>query len=326
MKFAFVGKGGSGKSTISALFVKYLEKSNRNTLVVDADINMNLAGLLDVLIEPGKFLSHPDVARALRSYFRGTNRRIKDVSQYLPTTPAGTGSNLVKSVEDPELARLGSTVSKDPLIRLLTVGTYDAKGIGETCYHSHLFVAENLLSHTLSDSEFHVVCDMVAGTDAFAYSMHLQFDGIFLIAEPSPESVEVCKLYLDLAKESGVADLVHVVGNKIQDQEDLEYVVKAIGKELLQWFPALPALKKARQQGRPIDCLMIDQAMDERLSSIEAAGLNPRLSNQERVRLLEKLHLKLNGKQWVQSGYGDVSGQIDPYFQFPALQGTGTRG
>ncbi|HMO24533.1 MAG TPA: ATP-binding protein, partial [Candidatus Melainabacteria bacterium] len=203
---------------------------------------------------------------------------------------------------------------------------YDSKGIGETCYHSHLFVAENLLSHTLSESEFHVVCDMVAGTDAFAYSMHLQFDGIFLIAEPSPESVEVCKLYLDLAKESGVADLVHVVGNKIQDQEDLEYVVKAIGKAPLQWFPALPALKKARQQGRPIDCLMIDQVMEERLSTIEAAGLNPRLSNQDRVRLLEKLHLKLNRKQWVQSGYGDVSGQIDPYFEFPSLQGLGSRG
>ncbi|MBI1271681.1 ATP-binding protein [bacterium] len=320
MKFAFVGKGGSGKSTITALFVKYLEKRVKDALVIDADINMNLSGLLSTRTEEKKFLSNPEVSRSLRTYLRGTNNRIKDVSQFLPTTPPGTGSNLITSVADNQLMKFCSPISKNPEINLLTVGTYDSKGIGETCYHSHLFVAENLLSHTVSDTSYHVVCDMVAGTDAFAYSMHLQFDGIFLIAEPTPESVEVCLLYLDLAEKSGVADLVHLVGNKIEDEEDLQYIIESVDKKPIDWLPALPNLKKARQQVRPIDSLLNEGRIEECMSVIESTGLRPRLKNQERIKLLEKLHIKLNEKPWVQSGYGNVCEQIDPQFVFPTRQ------
>jgi CO dehydrogenase maturation factor len=47
MKIAVVGKGGSGKSTLSWLIIHYLHEQNQNVLAIDADHNMDLMTLLD---------------------------------------------------------------------------------------------------------------------------------------------------------------------------------------------------------------------------------------------------------------------------------------
>ena len=43
MKIALVGKGGSGKTTLTALLVQRLVATGSPVLAVDADINQNLA-------------------------------------------------------------------------------------------------------------------------------------------------------------------------------------------------------------------------------------------------------------------------------------------
>lgn len=50
MKIAFAGKGGSGKTTPSALFARYLAAAGATVVAVDADINQHLGvalGLAD---------------------------------------------------------------------------------------------------------------------------------------------------------------------------------------------------------------------------------------------------------------------------------------
>ena len=46
MKIAFAGKGGSGKTTLSALFTRYLAGQGRPVVAIDADINQHLAEAL----------------------------------------------------------------------------------------------------------------------------------------------------------------------------------------------------------------------------------------------------------------------------------------
>lgn len=308
MKIAFAGKGGSGKSTLTALFIRHLQRQGRNVMAIDADLNMNLAGLLGVAFPRDRVLASPPVTAAVRTHLKGTNSRIPDVSKFLPTTPPGTGSNLIRRHDDPALDFC--SIPAGPGTRLLTVGTYDGEGIGQTCYHSHLFVAENLLSHTAA-ADFDVVCDMVAGTDAFAYSLHLQFDAIVLIAEPTPESAEVCALYMDLAKESGIDGLVHIVANKIADEDDLAFIGERTGAKPLGTLPLLPALKKARQRGLPVEADMAPAAL---MDAIEKSARNPAISESARLAKLLKLHETLNKKEWVKLAYGDVAGQIDEDF------------
>lgn len=318
MKIAFVGKGGSGKSTMSSLFVRYLQRqAKRRVLAIDADLNMNLSGLLGVEVSHRKLLARPDVAASIRMHLKGTNPRLTDIERFLPTTPPGTGSNLISDADDPAVAPYAVPIASQPAINLLTVGSYDTDGIGQTCYHSHLFVAENLLSHTVTNSHFAVVCDMVAGTDSFAYSLHLQFDAIILIAEPTPESVEVCRLFLGLARDSGVDSLVAVVANKVVDDEDLLYIRQALGQEPLAVVPLLSSLKKARQNGKPVDVELVENHLQQAMKAVERKGEMPAITAAERMEMLRKLHLKLNSKQWVQHGYGDVADQIDPDFLHP---------
>lgn len=318
MKIAFVGKGGSGKSTMSSLFVRYLQRqAKRSVLAIDADLNMNLSGLLGVEVSETRLLARPDVAASIRAHLKGTNPRVSDVTKFLPTTPPGRGSNLISNAVDPAIASYAVPIASNPAINLLTVGSYDTDGIGQTCYHSHLFVAENLLSHTVTNSQFAVVCDMVAGTDSFAYSLHLQFDAIILIAEPTPESVEVCRLFLGLARDSGVDSLVAVVANKVVDDDDLNYIRQALGREPLAVVPLLPSLKKARQSGQPVSVDLLEDHLRRAMEAVERKGETPVINVAERMEMLRKLHLKLNTKQWVQQGYGDVAEQIDPDFLHP---------
>ena len=42
MKIAFVGKGGSGKTTLSSLFVRHLASAGAPVVAIDADINQHL--------------------------------------------------------------------------------------------------------------------------------------------------------------------------------------------------------------------------------------------------------------------------------------------
>jgi CO dehydrogenase maturation factor len=318
MKIAFVGKGGSGKSTMSSLFVRYLQRqAKRSVLAIDADLNMNLSGLLGVKAAEEKLLARPEVAEAIRTHLKGNNSRIASVAQFLPTTPPGSGSNLISDANDAGITSYAVAIAAEPVINLLTVGSYDTDGIGQTCYHSHLFVAENLLSHTVTNSKFAVVCDMVAGTDSFAYSLHLQFDAIILIAEPTPESVEVCRLFLGLARDSGVDSLVAVVANKVVDDDDLKYIRNTLGQEPLAVVPLLPSLKKARQSGQPVRVELLEEHLRQAMKAVERKGETPAITAAERIAMLRKLHLKLNAKQWVQQGYGDVADQIDLDFAHP---------
>ncbi|MBO0849661.1 MAG: AAA family ATPase, partial [Pseudonocardia sp.] len=46
MRIAFVGKGGSGKTTLAALFTRYLAELGLSVLAIDADINQHLGQAL----------------------------------------------------------------------------------------------------------------------------------------------------------------------------------------------------------------------------------------------------------------------------------------
>ena len=48
MRVSFLGKGGSGKTTLSTSFIKFLENKDEKVLAIDADINVHLGQSLNM--------------------------------------------------------------------------------------------------------------------------------------------------------------------------------------------------------------------------------------------------------------------------------------
>jgi CO dehydrogenase maturation factor len=92
MKIAFAGKGGSGKTTLSSLFVRYLAARGLPVVAVDADIYQHLAEALGAE-EPRPLAAH---LPQIKEYLRGTNPRISSAAAMVKTTPPGRGSRLLR--------------------------------------------------------------------------------------------------------------------------------------------------------------------------------------------------------------------------------------
>jgi CO dehydrogenase maturation factor len=315
MKIAFVGKGGSGKSTLAALFVRQLLKNKVSVLAVDADINIHLADLLGLECNDTKPFSDPKTTEFIRTYLRGENLRLESTASFVKTTPPAGGSNLFTI--DP----------RNPVIRDCTlgfapgafygfVGTYTTDDIGATCYHGHLAVLENLLSHSnLSQDEWMVV-DMVAGIDAFANTLHAQFDAIVLVMEPTPEGILVYKQYSNLAKEAGVLDRLVVVVNKVEGVDDLKYVESQIGNVFFGQVSRNLQIKKDRQYGKSISLDSLGSDDELFFNALFDHTKNFYKLPNEQLKKLIDLHLKFCQVDWVRASYGDLSGQVDLDFRF----------
>lgn len=312
MKVAFVGKGGSGKSTIASLFIRLLDSDNKTILAIDGDINIHLAELLGANINNVKALSLPNNSNDIRKYLRGSNKRIVSSEHFVKTTPPGNGSNFLEIKPDNFLVK-NYAEHIDNNLFFMHVGTYEPEGIGVSCYHTNLTILENILSHSKDGSDW-LVCDMVAGTDAFSGSLHAQFDLIALIVEPTPEGIKVFEQYQELAKAAGVLDYVIVIGNKVEDQADIEYLQKAIGDKLFGTLPAQKNLRRARQEGKTPDLNDIDGlvVLENLMNYAEAHKRSPETG----LSLLHNLHRKHAREQYIVDALGDVTNQIDPDFSY----------
>jgi CO dehydrogenase maturation factor len=218
VKIAFVGKGGSGKTTLASLFALRAAATGAPVLALDADINQNLATALGVPTETAAGL--PTLSGhvgLLKEWLRGDNPRLPDAGSMIKTTPPGRGSRLLRVVEDNPVydAAVREVV---PGVRLGLAGAFDDADLGVACFHAKTGAVELLLGHLLDGPDEYVVVDMTAGADAFASGLFTRFDLTVLVCEPTERAVGVVRQYAGYARDFGVR--LGVVGNKIADPDD----------------------------------------------------------------------------------------------------------
>lgn len=188
MKIAFVGKGGSGKTTLSSLFIRHLAAAGAPVVAIDADINQHLGPALGLGEEEVAAL--PAMGGQLpliKEYLRGSNPRIASAATMIKTTPPGEGSRLVRVREpNPVYDACARPVELDGgAVRLMVTGTFTDADLGVACYHSKTGAVELFLNHLVDGPDEYVVVDMTAGSDSFASGMFTRFDMTFLVAEPT---------------------------------------------------------------------------------------------------------------------------------------------
>ncbi|MFG2371161.1 ATP-binding protein [Streptomyces sp. NPDC048504] len=309
MRVAFVGKGGSGKTTLSALFSRHLARSGAPVVAVDGDINQHLAYALG-LDEDEFFTAPPLSARTgeIKDYLRGTNPRISSRAAMVKTTPPGRGSRLLRLLGDDEIH--AHHVQDVGGVALMVTGAFDESDLGVSCYHSKLGAVELYLNHLVDGTGEYVVVDMTAGADAFASGLFTRFDMTFLVVEPTRKSVSVYRQYRDHAAEFGVP--VGVVGNKVTGEDDLAFLREHVGADLVAHCEQ-SSFVRAQEQGREPGALEPHNARTLELLR-EAVDARPKDWGAFQRHAAE-FHLR-NATAWANEATGqDLAAQVDPEFQ-----------
>lgn len=315
VKIAFVGKGGSGKTTLASLFLRHLGAAKLPTLAVDADINQHLSGALGAS-EP-ESLALPTLGEHLpliKDYLRGDNPRILGTGDMVKTTPPGRGSRVLRVAEDNPV--YAACVREIDGVRLAVTGPFGEDDLGVACYHSKVGAVELMLNHMADGPGEYVVVDMTAGADSFASGLFTRFDVTFLVCEPTVRSIGVYRQYLGYAKDFGVR--VAVVGNKISDDDDLAFLRDEVGSDLLTWITRSRHVRAAeRGEVRPIGMLEPENREALRVMQALVDG-----TTKDWVRYQQQavqFHLR-NARAWANERTGrDLAEQIDPEFTLGAV-------
>ncbi|WP_030183973.1 ATP-binding protein [Streptomyces violaceorubidus] len=316
MKIAFVGKGGSGKTTLSSLFVRHLAATGAPVVAIDADINQHLGAALG--LDDAEAAGLPAMGEHLpliKDHLRGTNPRIASAEKMIKTTPPGEGSRLLRVREDnPVYDACARPVELDgETVRLMVTGPFTDADLGVACYHSKTGAVELCLNHLVDGRDEYVVVDMTAGSDSFASGMFTRFDITFLVAEPTRKGVSVYRQYKEYARDFGVT--LKVVGNKVQGQDDLEFLRDQVGDDLLvtvghsDWV-------RAMEKGRPPRFELLEEVNGRALRALHTAAdaTYERRDWARYTRQMVHFHLK-NAASWGNERTGeDLAAQVDPGF------------
>ena len=174
---AVAGKGGSGKTSIAGLIIRYLKKGSLEPiLAVDADPNSNLAESLG-------FEVRQTVGRILDN-FQGEKINI----------PPGMTKEAYLEY------KLNEAIVESKGLDLLTMG----RGEGPECYCYPNLVLRKLIEN-LAGNYAYVIMDNEAGMEHLSRRTTQNIDGLLLVADHSVKGVRTIARIRDLVSELKLA-------------------------------------------------------------------------------------------------------------------------
>ncbi|MHC5037061.1 MAG: ATP-binding protein [Planctomycetota bacterium] len=227
MKVAFSGKGGVGKTTVSAALIRHLAGRGTRVFAVDADMDPNLPGALGI---PGEILPISDM-KAL-------------IDERMEVNPAAPGMyKLNPFVEDiPE-----KFARREENITLVVMGGVERGGGGCAC-PENAFLRE-LLAHIVITEEDWVVVDMEAGVEHMGRATAKAVDVMGIVSEPTPRALQTVRKVRELTSDIGVAR-IGVVGNKVRGKADEDFLREGVSPlPLVGWLPYIDAVRDMERGG-----------------------------------------------------------------------------
>jgi len=260
MKIAITGKGGVGKTTVTALWGRALARQGRDVFLVDADPDANLAAAVGV---PASSLPRPLVG--LKELIRERTGADPDkVGQYFQLNP------LVSDLPD-------AYAVKAEGMRLLVLGGIRGGGQGCACPQGTFLKA--MMRHLMLDRREVMLVDMEAGLEFLGRASVMGTDALVAVVEPGQRSMETAAAIERMGREIGVKRFA-AVANKITDAAQVEKLRGGLphGMVLLGSVPYSPALQQADLDGRSVFGVDLDveAALDAARLSLETLVAEPR--------------------------------------------------
>ena len=215
-KLAITGKGGVGKTTLSALLSHLYASEGKVVLAIDADPDANLAAALGIPEELANSVAPIADMEDLIAERTGTK----------PGTFGGV-FKLNPRVDDiPERFAI-----EHRGVKLLVLGTIQSGGSGCICPESSLLRA--LMTHLLVGRSEVVILDMEAGLEHLGRGTARAVDAFIVVVEPGRRSIQTAEAVRKLAGDIGV-HRVYVVGNKVRSERDRTFITEHLpGDEIL---------------------------------------------------------------------------------------------
>jgi len=202
LKIAVSGKGGVGKTSVSASLAKLFAREGRRVYAVDADPDASL----------GLALGIPDdiLAKVIP---------LIDMEDVIKEKSAGGGLlyTLNPDVDD-ILDEYSISVGN---IRFLRMGAI--KPGGSACYcreNSFLF---SVVDSLILDKDDVVILDMGAGIEHLTRGTSKGMDLMIVVTEPSKTSVQTARVVMQLAKDLGI-EVTKVIANKIHAPKEEAFI------------------------------------------------------------------------------------------------------
>ncbi len=235
MKIAITGKGGVGKTTLTALLAQVYANQGRQVLAVDADPSPCLAGAL----------GFPDELRAELHPIAEMDALIEERTGAKPGTVGGFFT-LNPRVDD--IPERFSVLHQG--VRLLEMGSVDFGGSGCICPESAML--KTLFTHLLFRKDDVLLLDMYAGVEHLGRATVDFVDAMIVVVEPTRRSLGTAAQIKKLAEDIGLSRL-WLVGNKVRNADEAKFLEsESPGLPVLGFLPADLKVQEADRLGIPV--------------------------------------------------------------------------
>ncbi len=232
MKFAITGKGGVGKTTLTALLAQAYADNGRDVLAVDADPSPCLAGAL----------GFPD---ELRQKLKPISEMDELIFERTGARPGTVGGFFTLNPQVDDIPERFSVRHRD--VRMLEMGAVDIGGSGCICPESAML--KTLFTHLLFRKDDILLLDMYAGVEHLGRATVDFVDAMLVVVEPTRRSLGTAAQIKKLAADIGLTRL-WLVGNKVRNESEAAFLeAETPGLPVLGYLTANLAVQEADRLG-----------------------------------------------------------------------------
>jgi len=206
MKIAVTGKGGVGKTTVSAMLCHLFASEGKKVIAVDADPDANLAAAIGI--------SRQEIASL---------RPIAELSELIEErTGAKPGSSGGIFKINPRVDDIPDGFGyKKGNVTLLIMGK--SKFAASGCYCPEHALLRRLLKHIIVERDEVVIVDMEAGIEHLTRGTAEGVEAFIVVVEPGQRSLQTANAVKELALGLGVAQ-VFAIANKARREQDIAFI------------------------------------------------------------------------------------------------------